>query len=295
MSEYVISCGSCADIDKAHFQKRNIKYICFHYFLDEKEYIDDLGESMPLSDFYQAMVDGAMTHTSQINVQEYIDFFEQFLKAGKDIIHIALGSGISGTYNSALLAKEQLDEKYPDRKLYVIDSLGASAGIGLLVDRMADLRFTGMDIDALAGWVERHKLEVNHWFFSSDLTFYIRGGRISKTAGMIGNALNICPFLNVDHEGKLIVRDKIRTKKKAMRAMVKKMAALAENGTAYNKSCYISHSACYDDARAVANMIEETFPKLKGHVEIYDIGTTIGSHTGPGTIALFFWGEKRVD
>ncbi len=295
MTDYIISCCSTADLTKEHMEARDIKYACFHYELDGKEYLDDLGQSMSLPDFYKAMENGAMTKTSQINQSEYMDYFRQFLDAGKDVLHCSLSSGISGTVNSARLAKEALEEEYPDRKIYVIDSLAASSGFGLLMDKLADLRDLGMDIDTLAAWTEEHKLEVNHWFFSSDLTFFIRGGRVSKTAGFIGGVLNICPFLNVSYKGELIVREKIRTKKKAIKEMLVKMQEMCKDGADYSEKVYISNSACYDDAKAVADLIEAAFPKMNGKVEIDDIGTTIGSHTGPGTVALFFWGKKRDD
>ena len=265
MSNYVISCCSTADLTREHMLERNIKYACFHYELDGKEYMDDLGQSMPLPDFYKAMEAGAMTKTSQINQEEYMEYFRQFLDEGYDVLHCTLSSGISGTVNSARLAKEALEEEYPDRKIYVIDSLAASSGFGLLMDKLADLRF------------------------------FIRGGRISKTAGFVGNVLNICPFMNVSNEGKLIVREKIRTKKKAIKEMLVKMQELCKDGADYSDKVYISNSACYEDAKAVADLIEAAFPKMKGKVEINDIGTTIGSHTGPGTVALFFWGNKRED
>lgn len=295
MSNYVLSCCSTADLTKEHFEERDIHYACFHYELDGKSYLDDLGQSMSLDDFYQAMVDGAMTKTSQINMDEYMDYFTPFLEEGKDIIHLTLSSGISGTFNSANLAKEELKEKYPDRKIFIIDSLCASSGYGLLMDKLADKRDEGMDVEELAAWAEEHKYDVHHWFFSSDLTFFIRGGRVSKTAGVIGGVLNICPFLNVSNMGELIVRAKIRTKKKAIKEMAVKMKEHALDGLEYADKCYISNSACYEDARAVADLIEKEFPNLKGKVLINNIGTTIGSHTGPGTVALFFWGDKRVD
>lgn len=295
MAEYILSCCSTADLTKEHFLSRDIHYVCFHYELDGKQYMDDLGESMAFKDFYQAMVDGADTKTSQVNVEEYAEYFEPFLKEGKDILHLTLSSGISGSINSARIAAEELSEKYPDRKLYIVDSLAASSGYGLLMDKLADLRDEGMGIDELRDWAEAHKRECNHWFFTSDLTFFIKGGRVSKAAGFIGGVMNICPLLNVDFEGKLIPRAKIRTKKKVILEIVKKMEELAEGGLDYSGKCYISNSACYEDARAVADLIEERFPRLNGKVVINDIGTTIGSHTGPGTVALFFWGKERED
>ena len=152
-----------------------------------------------------------------------------------------------------------------------------------------------MDIDSLHNWAEENKLKLHHWFFSSDLTFFVKGGRISKTAGFVGSVMDICPLLNVDYQGKLIPRFKIRTKKKVIQAIANKMEEFAQDGLEYNGKCYMSQSDCLEDAKAVAKLVEEKFPGLNGKVEINDIGTTIGSHTGPGTVALFFWGSERKD
>lgn len=295
MSDYVISCCSTADLEKEHFEKRDIHYICFHFELDGKQYSDDLGQSIPFDEFYQRMADGAETRTSQINVDEFTEYFEPFLKEGKDILHVTLSSGISGVFNSAKVAADELMERYPERKIYLVDSLGASSGYGLMMDKMADLRDEGKSLEEAYHWLEENKLRLHHWFFSTDLTFYIRGGRISKTAGTVGMVLNICPLLNMDNGGRLIPRQKIRTKKKVIQEIVNKMKEHAENGADYSGKCYISQSACYEDARKVADLVEEAFPKLSGKVVINNIGTTIGSHTGPGTVALFFWGDERKD
>ena len=295
MSDYVISCCSTADLAKEHFEERDIRYICFHFELDGEHYRDDLGQSISFEDFYQKMKDGAETRTSQINVEEFKEYFEPFLQEGKDIVHVTLSSGISGVCNSAKLAAQELMERYPERKIKVIDSLAASSGYGLLMDKAADLRDEGKTMEEVAGWLEENKLLLHHWFFSTDLTFYIKGGRISKTAGTVGMVLNICPLLNVDHEGRLIPRQKIRTKKKVIQEIANKMKKHALDGADYSGKCYISQSACYEDAREVANLVEEAFPKLSGKVVINNIGTTIGSHTGPGTVALFFWGDERKD
>lgn len=295
MCNYILSCCSTADLSEEHFQSRSISYVCFHYELDGKQYLDDLGKSMPFDKFYQAMTDGADTKTSQINAAEFTAYFEPFLKEGKDILHLSLSSGISGVVNSAIIARDTLAEKYPERKIYIVDSLAASSGYGLFMDQLADLRDQGMSIEEVRAWAEENRLKCNHWFFSTDLTFYIKGGRVSKTSGFIGNMLNICPLLNVNHLGQLIPRSKIRTKRKVIQAIVDRMEECAENGTDYSGKCYISNSACYEDARSVADLIEARFPKLNGKVEINSIGTTIGSHTGPGTVALFFWGKERAD
>ena len=295
MSDYIISCCSTADLTREHFEKRDIQYICFHYELDGVPYPDDLGQTMPFDKFYQAMMDGADTKTSQINADEFEAYFEPFLQQGKDILHLCLSSGITGVFNSANIAKDMLEEKYPNRKIYIVDSLAASSGFGLLMDKLADLRDEGKSIDEVYEWALANRLKLQHWFFSSDLTFFVKGGRVSKTSGFVGNMLNICPLLNVSVEGKLIPRYKIRTKRKVIEAIVKKMEEQAENRLEYTGKCYISQSACYEDARAVADLIESRFPKLDGKVLINNIGTTIGSHTGPGTVALFFWGDERID
>lgn len=293
MSDYIISCCSTADLTAEQFEKRDMKYICFHYELDGKQYPDDLGQSMSFDEFYRAMADGAETKTSQVNADEYKEYFSGLLESGKDVLHVCLSSGISGSVNSAMIAKAELEEIYPDRKLYIVDSLGASSGYGLFMDTLADLRDQGKSIEEVYQWAEEKKLFMHHWFFSSDLTFFVKGGRISKASGFVGTMLNICPLMNMNNEGKLIPRYKIRTKKKVIKAIVEKMEEHAQDGLDYSGKCYICNSACYEDARAVADLVEEKFPKLNGKVQIYNIGTTIGSHTGPGTVALFFWGDLR--
>lgn len=293
--KYILSCCSTADLTEEHFQARDIHYISFHFTLGEKQYLDDLGKSISSEDFYQAMRENVMTKTSQVNVAEFTEYFMPFLEEGYDILHVSLSSGISGVFNAANIAREALAEQYPDRKIFVVDSLGASSGYGLLMDRLADLRDEGMGAEEVYSWAEEHKRMLHHWFFSTTLEYYVRGGRISKASGWFGTALNICPLLNMNDKGELIPRYKLRGKRKVIRAIAKKMEEFAEDGKQYNRKCYISHSDCYEDARAVADLVEKAFPKLDGGVEIYNIGTTIGSHTGPGTVALFFWGDPRED
>lgn len=293
MSDYILSCCSTADLSKEHFENIDVKYVCFHYSLNGQQYADDLGQSIPFDEFYRRMAAGEETATSQINADEFIEYFTPFLEAGKDILHVTLSSGISGVSNSAMIAKQELEEKYPDRKIYIVDSMGASSGYGLIMDTLAGMRADGKSIDEVYNWIEEHKLNLHHWFFSTDLTFYIKGGRVSKTAGFVGTILGICPLLNMDNLGRLIPREKIRTKRKVIARIVEKMVENADDGTDYSGKCFISMSACLEDAEEVARQVEEKFPKLNGRVEINNIGTTIGSHTGPGTIALFFWGRKR--
>ncbi len=294
MANYVLTSCSPADITRDRFEKLRIPFVCFHYELGGATHPDDLWATMSPGDFYKAMLDGAETHTSQVNVMEYINFWRPFLEKGLDILHVTLSSGISGTYNSACTAKETLAHEYPDRRIMVVDSLAASSGFGLLLDTMAAKRDAGATLDELVLFAETYRHYLHHWFFSSDLTFYIRGGRVTKTAGFFGKLLNICPLLNVNNQGRLIPREKIRTKKKAIETIVDRMEEHAEGGVNYSGKCFISHSDRLEDARKVAELVEARFPKLNGRVEIFNIGSTIGAHTGPGTIALFFWGDQRT-
>lgn len=292
---YVLSCCSTVDLTKEHLDRINVSYACYHFVLDGVEYADDLGQSMPFDEFYNRLKNGSDSTTSQISVGEYLDYFKKFLDAGKDVIHLTFSSGISGSYRSAMTAAEMLKEQYPDRKLYVIDSLAASSGYGLLVEATAKKRDEGLTIDELKYWVETNKLKLHHWFFSTDLTFFVKGGRVSKVSGMIGGVFEICPLLNVSNEGRLIPRSKIRTKKKVIQEIVNRMVEHAENGTDYTGKVFMSHSDSLEDAKEVASLVESKFKKMDGKVLINDIGTVVGTHAGPGTVALFFWGDERVD
>ena len=295
MSDYILSGCSAADLSREHFERIGVKYICFHFMMDDVLYPDDLGETMPAEEFYDRMSKGATTKTSQLNITEYVDYFSAFCEQGKDIVHVTLSSGISGTYNSARNAAPIVTERYPAREIYVIDSLGASSGYGLILDTAAAMRDSGMSAKELADWITDNRLKLHHWFFSTDLSSYVRGGRISKTAAFFGGVFEICPLLNMDNLGRLIPRKKIRTKKNVIKEIVQRMVENAQNGTEYDGKCFISMSACREDAEEVARLVEEKFPKLNGKVLINNIGGLIGAHTGPGTVALFFWGGERVD
>ena len=293
MQPYMLTCCSTADMPKEYFAQRNIPYVCFHYYFDGVEYPDDLGQSMPFEEFYKRIEQGAMPTTSLVNTEQFLAFFEPFLKDGKDILHLSFSSGLSGTYASAVLARDELKERYPERTVTIVDSLGASSGYGLMVDTLADMRDSGVSLPEATAWIEEHKLNLHHWFFSTDLTHYKRGGRISPTAFVVGSILGINPLMNMDDQGHLTPRFKINGKKRVMREIVKQMEMHAENGLDYDKKCFISNSACLDDAKSVAALVEATFPKLNGKVLINSVGTVVGSHTGPGTVALFFWGDSR--
>lgn len=295
MQSFILTCCSTVDMPKEYFEENNLPCAYYHYILDGEEHLDDCGQTIPFDEFYERIRNGAMPTTSQINASEFAEFFEPFLQAGQDVLHVSMSSGISGTCNSAFNAANDLREKYPERTILVVDSLAASAGYGLLVDALVTMRDNGATIEEAYNFAEENKLKVNHWFYSTDLTHFKRGGRISATAATVGNLLNLCPFMNVSNVGSLIVREKIRGKKKVLQHSYQTMEKLARDGKNYNGKCFISTADCYDEACQLAKLIEENMPNLDGKVQISSIGTIIGSHTGPGTVALFFWGEDRID
>lgn len=291
MSDYIITCDSTVDLNEETLQAKGIPYVSFNFEAEGKTYKDDYGKSYPVDKFYADIKRGMMFKTSQPNSEDYKTLFTKYLEEGKDVLHISLSSGISGGYNSARLAAVELNEKYGPQQVFVIDSLGASSGYGLLVVKAKDNQDGEMSLEGNINWLEENKKKIIHWFFSSDLSSFVRGGRISKAAGLVGSALQICPVMCVSDEGKLEVVEKMRTKKKAARKIVDNM--LQEVGPNYSDYCYLCMSACLDDANMVKDMIKETFPNIKD-VKIFNIGGVIGSHTGPGTVALFYVGKKRA-
>lgn len=295
MSDFIISCCSYTDFPAQKMNDMGVRYICTPYVMDGKTYFDDLGETTSYADFYKAMENGAMTSTYQLNQNDFADYFRELLKEDKDILHFSLSSGLSGVSNSARLAIDAMKKEFPERTIYLVDSLAASSGFGMLVEAASIMREQGKDIKETFDWIESNKLHMHHWFFTTDLTYFVRGGRVSKTSGFIGGVLGICPLLNVSNEGKLLARAKIRGKKKVISEIVERMKEHAQDGLNYSGKVYMSHSACREDAEEVANLVKENFKNIDGDVVICDIGTTIGSHTGPGTVALFFWGDERVD
>ena len=290
---YTITCCSTADMPASYMEEHAIPYACFHFHLNGKEYADDLGASIPFEEFYRQIDEGAMPTTAQINPEEYEALFLPILKEGRDICHLTLSSGISGSINSARIAAANLMEEYPERKIIVIDSLCASVGYGLLVDTALTLQKEGMDLDTLADWLIKNRTKLHHWFTTSDLTHLRRGGRVSASAAFFGNMLGICPIMQVSRTGTLIPQDKCRGSKKALRELKDRMVRYAQDGPAYKGKCFIGHSARPQEAQYLAGLIEEAFPQLAGKILITSIGTVIGSHTGPGTVVAAFWGGER--
>ena len=289
MGSYILSCCSTADLSKEHFEGRDIHYACFHYQLDGKEYLDDLGQSMSIPEFYAAMAKGASTKTSQINVVDFCEYFSEYLEKGLDILYICFSSGLSGTYNNSLIAIEELKEKYPDRTVISVDSLAASMGEGLLVYLAAQQKNKGMGLQELAKWVEDNRLHLCHWFTVDDLHHLKRGGRVSAATAIVGSALNIKPVLHVDDEGHLINVSKVRGRKASLHAMVDKMVETYSNEF---DTVMICQGGCRSDAEYLADEVRK---RVKGVKKIImgNIGPVIGAHAGPGVLALFFYGEHR--
>ena len=291
---YQLSCESTIDLPYEYKKQRNISIINYTYTIEELEYVDDMGkyeDSLP--QFYKHLEEGKLPTTSQINTFRYIRHFEKLLQKG-DVLHLVLSSGITNSYAGAKAAQETLQEKYPDRKIIVIDSLCASSGFGLLLDTVADMRDNGATIDELAAWIEENKLNVQHQIITTDLTMFKRSGRVSGPTATIGTLLGICPIMKLNNKGKIISYDKARGKKNAIKDTVNEMVKLACNNVNYNGKCFISHSNCIDLALELKTKVEQTFPYVQD-IQIHNIGTVIASHTGKGTVALFFMGEKRVD
>lgn len=289
MREYVITTDNNSDLPDEYFAEHGVGCTYLSYAMDGKNYTHE--NFLPVHDFYEAMRKGSLPTTAQVNPESARDLMEPYLKEGKDILHIAFSSGLSGSYNSSRIAAQELAEEYPERKIVVIDSLGASLGQGLLVYLAQQRKEAGEDMDAVAVWVEENKLKMIHIFTVDDLNHLYRGGRVSKTTAVVGSVLNIKPILHVDEEGKLVAIGKVRGRKKALLELVKLMDAKIGN---YHDSCdtiFISHGDCEEEAQFVADKVKEKYG-IKT-VLINPVGATIGAHSGPGTVALFFVGDER--
>ena len=293
-NQFTLSCCSTVDLPYAYMASRHIPVLFYTYVVDGTEYDDDMGrDPAALPRFYGFIRQGKLPQTSQINVAEYVEFFDGLLKQGGDVLHLGFTSGQSGSVHNAFLAAEELRRKYPDRKLTVIDSLCSSSGYGLLVDAAADLRDSGATLEETARWVLENRNKVHHQFFSSNMTQFRRTGRVSGTAAMVATIMNICPIMRLDDTGSIKAYSKVRGKKKAVETTVDTMEQHAQGGRDYDGKCFVCHSDCLADAQMTIAAIEERFPKLKGKIRLCDIGTIIGSHSGPGTVAVFFLGDER--
>lgn len=290
---FVLSCESTVDLPYAYVSSRNIPVLFYAYTVDGQVYPDDMGRNpAALPEFYGLLEAGKLPGTSQLNEFQYESFFRELLEQG-DVLHIAFGSGMTGSVANARKAAQALEAEFPERKLTVIDSLCSSSGYGLLVDMAADMRDQGVSLEETARWVRENRKCVHHQFFSTDLSYFRRSGRMSGPAAMLGSVLNICPIMRLDEGGHIIAYDKVRGKKRALERTVDTMAAHALDGEGYFGKCFISHSACPEEAQLLREAVQARFPHIQGDVRICDIGTIIASHCGPGTVAVFFLGDQR--
>lgn len=287
MQNFVIGTCSTSDLPQHYIDKNEIAIVKFTFTIDHKEYKD--GE-MDAKAFFDMEREGHTPTTSQVTPDEYYQLFDEILSSGQDLLYIAFSSGLSGSCNNAKLVADDMRTKYPDRKLFVIDSLCASLGQGLLVDYAVKMRAAGKTINETAKWIEANKLGLNHWFTVDSLNHLKRGGRVTGAAAFVGNLLHIKPVLNVDYEGHLIPREKEQGRKKALKCLVDKMSEYVYKPE--GQSIFISHGDDIEAAEKVAAMVKERFPEV-GEIMVSMLGTVIGAHSGPGTIALFFMGKSR--
>lgn len=295
MSEnFILSCESTVDLPYSYVSGRNLPVLFYSYLIDGQEYPDDMGrDPEALPQFYRFLEEGKMPSTSQTNVFKYTEFFTELLKKG-DVLHIAFGSGMTPSVKNALAAADELRKDFPNRKIIVVDSLCSSSGYGLLVDGAADMRDRGCTMEEIEQWLLDNRQKVHHQFFSTDLKYFRRSGRVSGATATIGSILNICPIMRLDDTGHIIAYDKVRGKKRAIQRTIQEMEKHAENGLQYSGKCWICHSNCLADAQETKEVIRQKFPNISEDIRICDIGTIIASHCGPGTVAVFFFGDERA-
>lgn len=290
MSDFVIITDSSADLSAQMAQQAGVEVLPLSFNIQGRTYHNypDNREMDPAL-FYDMLRAGELATTAAVNVGEYVQAIEPFLEQGRDVLVLAFSSGLSGTYNSSRLAVEELQEKYPQRKIYTVDTLCASLGQGLLVWLAAQQRKEGKSIEEVRDWVEANKLSLCHQFTVDDLHFLKRGGRISATTAVVGSMLQIKPVLHVDDEGHLINIGKARGRHASLKALVDKMEkTVTEEG---KKTVFISHGDCLKDAETVAEMVRQRFGTQD--IRINYVGPVIGAHSGPGTLALFYLGTQR--
>lgn len=291
MAEYIISTDTSCDFPLEYVKQHQLPLVTLFYSIDGVTGENGCPSSDVLKNFYDKMRAGSMTKTQQASIEDTEKVFREILQEGKDILHIAFSSGLSGTANAARLAAENMMEEFPERKIIVIDSLCASLGQGLLVDYALKLQQQGKTMEETAKWLEDHIQNICHLFTVEDLKYLQRGGRISKTTALVGTMIGIKPVLHVDPEGKLVSISKVRGRKQSIQALVNKMEENIGKYRGEKQPIFISHGDCIEDANYLAELVKERF----GYDEflINDVGPTIGAHSGPGTLALFFMGKTR--
>lgn len=291
MREYKILTDSTTDLSPQLVAQTGVTVLPMTYTIGEKSYRNDPEETdLSSGDFYDMLRGGAMSTTSQINVETFREVAGKMARDGFDVLYVGFSSGLSGTFNSARIAFEDLSAEYPEHKFLAVDSLCASMGEGLLVYHAAQQQKAGRSIEETARWLEENKLHLAHWFTVDDLMFLFRGGRVSRTSAWAGTLLNIKPVMHVDDEGHLIPLEKVRGRKKSLKALVDHMEQTATAPVA-DQTVFITHGDCIEDAEYVADLVRERFGVTD--ILINYVDPVIGAHSGPGTMALFFLASER--
>ena len=288
---YLIFTDVSTDIDKEFAKTNDVRYVPMEYTLGEDIFycVEPENDEM-MHNYYDKLRNKIKTQTTQITPNKYMDVFEPLIKEGNDILYISLSSGLSSTYDSAQMAAKMLKEDYPNANIEVVDSYGATGGMGLLVESAVENKNNGMTLAENAQWLRDNALDVNFWFKVEDLMYLMRGGRVSATSAIVGTALSIKPILAIDANGKLITVDKKRGNKQAMKSLIEKFKE--SFNPELSKSVYISCADCMDDANALKEMVLAERPEAD--VKITMLSPIIGAHTGPDMISLIYYGEKRA-
>ena len=289
MPNFIVATDSGCDLPMSLCNEKEIFPLQLKYVIGDTEYTDSMLHE-DCKEFYDRMRNGEVPKTSQVNIAEFVEFWKTLIPKGLPIVHICLGSGISGTYANGLLALDLIHEEYPDAEIYLVDSTLASVGYGVLAIKAAEMRDSGTDVKTCVQWLEDHKIEMNTYYTTSDLTYLYRSGRVSRVGMIVAHALNINPILNLDKEGHLIVQEKIRGKKATIKRIHAIIGELVVNPQ--EQTLYICHSDIADEAKAFGDDIKNEF----GFKDVYYtyIGPTIGTHSGPGLMAAFFFGKPRT-
>lgn len=294
MKKFVITCSSTCDLSPYFLRNHNIYYVSFYYYLNGEKFYDNFYDKHEVNEFYH-ILKTSESKTSQPDPLQYKELWSKLICQGNDILHIELSSGISGAYNSALLARDMVLEEYNDSKIYVVDSLSASSGYGFLLDLVSKYKENNNDIDKVYEYAEKEKLNINHIFIMSNFDQLIKGGRISNLTGSIGKLMNIVPILHVNTEGKLEVVKKARGINNGIDEIINMIKSNIINGDKYNEVFFMNKSAESDNYNKLFNKIKENFiySSLKEE-NVFNIGTVIGSHIGSGCFAVYYHGNGRA-
>lgn len=289
---FTLSCESTADLSKRYFDERNIPVLAYSYYVDGEEFVDDMGENGGLAKLYSMLAEGKKPSTSQIDEEKYIAFFTELLQRG-DLLHIAFGSGMSQSVERAFSAAEKLRKLFPERKIWVVDSTCSCVGYGVFVATLADMRDRGQSAEEIYRWAEDNCHNVHHQFFTTTLQYFRRSGRVSGPAYLIGNMFKLCPIMHLNYDGRIIAYSKVMSVAKAVARTADEVSAHIRDGSDYDGKLWIGHSNCLATAQTVVGELKKRFPKAD--IRLFDIGPIIAVHCGPGTVAVFFWGDKRVE